>query len=87
MKYIICFIYIISNVLESIEGTTFDLTHNGKKFEISTNLLVEFNVYNGKMLEAVGVVNYNKYRILEAQKVIPKIDLILNNPKQFWRGY
>ena len=48
---------------------------------------VEFNVYNGKMLETVGVVNYNKYRILEAQKVIPKIDLILNNPKQFWRGY
>ena len=48
---------------------------------------VEFNVYNGKMLETVGVVNYNKYRILEAQKVIPKIDLILNNPKQFWRCY
>jgi hypothetical protein len=48
---------------------------------------VEFDVYNGKLLEAVGVVNYNRYRIIEAQRVIPNIDRILNNPKQFWRGY
>lgn len=48
---------------------------------------VEFNVYNGKMLEAAGVVNYNRYRIIEAQRVIPNINRILNNPKQFWRGY
>lgn len=47
----------------------------------------EFNVYSGKMLETVGVVNYNTYRIKEAQTVISKIDVILKNPKQFWRGY
>jgi hypothetical protein len=47
----------------------------------------EFNVYTGKLLETVGVVNYNTYRIKEAQFVILNIDQILNNPKQFWRGY
>jgi len=47
----------------------------------------EFDVYNNKILEMVGVVNYNKYRIKEAQQVIPNIDRVLNNPKQFWRGY
>ena len=47
----------------------------------------EFDVYSGKLLEMVGVVNYNIYRIREAQRVIPNIDRVLNNPKQFWRGY
>ena len=47
----------------------------------------EFNVYNGKMLETTGVVNYNTLRIRDASAYIPNIDLILNNPKQFWRGY
>ncbi len=47
----------------------------------------EFNVYNGKMLETTGVVNYNTLRIRDASVYISKIDLILNNPKQFWRGY
>lgn len=47
----------------------------------------EFNVYSGKMLETTGVVNYNILRIREASVYIPNIELILKNPKQFWRGF
>lgn len=47
----------------------------------------EFNVYNGKMLETTGVVNYNNLRIRDAGVYIPNIAIILNNPKQFWRGF
>lgn len=47
----------------------------------------EFNKYNGKMLETTGVVNYNILRIKQASIYIPNIQRILNNPKQFWRGY
>jgi hypothetical protein len=47
----------------------------------------EFNVYERNILQYVGVVNYNKLRILEVDKVFLSAPLILNNPKQFWRGY
>lgn len=47
----------------------------------------EFNVYNGKILQTAGVVNYNLLSINEARVYIPNIQLVLNNPKQFWRGY
>lgn len=47
----------------------------------------EFNKYNGKMLETTGVVNYNILRIKQASIYIPNIQIVLNNPKQFWRGF
>ncbi len=47
----------------------------------------EFNVYNQKLLETTGVVNYNNLRIKEAAQSIKNIELVLNNPKQFWRGF
>lgn len=47
----------------------------------------EFNVYSGKMLETTGVVDYNNLRIRDASVYIPNIQLVLNNPKQFWRGF
>jgi hypothetical protein len=33
------------------------------------------------------VVNYNNFRIRDAQVYIPNIQIVLNNPKQFWRGF
>ena len=48
---------------------------------------VEFNVYKGKMLESTGVVDYNILRINQAAQVFPQISTILNNPRQFWRGF
>lgn len=47
----------------------------------------EYNVYIGKTLQTTGVVNYNVLRIREADSKIKGMNLILNNPKQFWRGY
>lgn len=47
----------------------------------------EFNIYNGKMLETTGVVNYNNLQIRNAAAYMPNLQLVLNNPKQFWRGY
>lgn len=47
----------------------------------------EFNKYSGKMLETTGVVNYNVLRIKQASIYIPNIQIVLNNPKQFWRGF
>jgi hypothetical protein len=47
----------------------------------------EFNVYKGKMLESTGVVDYNILRINQAAQVFPQISTILNNPRQFWRGF
>jgi hypothetical protein len=47
----------------------------------------EFNLYNGKILQTTGVVNYNVLRIKEANSVIKGIETVLNNPRQFWRGY
>lgn len=46
----------------------------------------EFNIYNGKVLETTGVVNYNVLQIKAASLYIPNIGVILNNPKQFWKG-
>ena len=47
----------------------------------------EYNIYNGKTLQTTGVVNYNVLRIKEADLKIKGMNLILDNPKQFWRGY
>jgi len=47
----------------------------------------EYNVYKGKMLETTGVVNYNILQIKSGGVYVPNIQLILTNPKQFWRGY
>lgn len=47
----------------------------------------EFNTYIGKTLQETGVVNYNNLRIRDVQVYIPNIAIILNNPKQFWRGF
>lgn len=47
----------------------------------------EFNTYIGKTLQETGVVNYNTFRISDAQSYIPNISVVLNNPKQFWRGF
>lgn len=47
----------------------------------------EFNTYIGKTLQETGVVNYNILRIGDAQSYIPNISVVLNNPKQFWRGF
>jgi hypothetical protein len=48
---------------------------------------VEFNEYVGKMLQTTGVVDFNKLRIKQAASIIKGIETVLNNPKQFWRGY
>lgn len=47
----------------------------------------EFNIYNGDMLETTGVVNYNILQIRDAAQRIRNIELVLANPKQFWRGF
>jgi len=47
----------------------------------------EFNTYIGKTLQETGVVNYNNFRIRDAQTYIKNINIVLNNPKQFWRGF
>jgi len=47
----------------------------------------EFNTYIGKTLQETGVVNYNILRISDAQSFISNISVVLNNPKQFWRGF
>ncbi len=47
----------------------------------------EFNEYKGKVLQLVGIVDFNIRRIREASTVIKGIETFLNNPKQFWRGY
>lgn len=47
----------------------------------------ELNTYIGKTLQETGVVNYNNFRIRDAQVYIPNIYVVLNNPKQFWRGF
>ena len=47
----------------------------------------EYNVYQGKTLQTTGVVDYNIKRIKQASQYIKGIETILNNPRQFWRGY
>jgi hypothetical protein len=47
----------------------------------------EFNIYSGVMLETTGVVNYNILQIRDAAQKIRNIELVLDNPKQFWRGF
>jgi hypothetical protein len=48
----------------------------------------EYNVYsNGKVLEYTGVVNYNTLRIYDLRRIFPSASVILNNPRQFWRGF
>lgn len=47
----------------------------------------EFNIYNNNILEITGVVNYNKLRITDLNSIIFGSDVILDNPRQFWRGF
>jgi len=47
----------------------------------------EFNIYIDKTLQTTGVVNYNNLTIRNIQSYMPNINIILNNPKQFWRGF
>ena len=47
----------------------------------------QFSVYNGNILQTTGVVDFNTRRIKQAGNIIKGIETILNNPKQFWRGY
>lgn len=47
----------------------------------------EFNLYDGKMLLTTGVVDYNILRINEAAQVFSEIYTILDNPRQYWRGF
>ena len=47
---------------------------------------VQFTTWVGK-LESTGVVDYNILRINQAAQVFPQISTILNNPRQFWRGF
>jgi len=47
----------------------------------------EYNVYQGKTLQTTGVVDFNVERIKQASQYIKGIETVLNNPRQFWRGY
>lgn len=47
----------------------------------------EYNVYEGKMLSETGVINYNKLRIKELNEVFKDVSNVVNDPKQYWRGY
>lgn len=47
----------------------------------------EYSIYRGKMLEITGVIPHNVIRIENAKKVMPNVETVVNNPKQFWRGY
>ena len=47
----------------------------------------EFNIYIDKTLQTTGVVNYNNLTIRNIQSYMPNINIILNNPKKFWRGF
>lgn len=59
-----------------------------KKIKISWKISgPEYNVYNGKVLETTGVVNYNNLSIRSASQVFKNAKLILFNTKQFWRGF
>jgi hypothetical protein len=47
----------------------------------------EYNLYKDKILQTAGVVEYNTRRISDVVKIFPNANIILNNPKQYWRGY
>ena len=47
----------------------------------------EINLYKDRILQTVGVVEYNNRRISEVIKIFPGASVILNNPKQYWRGF
>lgn len=47
----------------------------------------EFNLYKDRILQTAGVVEYNTRRISEIDKIFPGATVILNNPKQYWRGF
>lgn len=74
--------YVISNVNESFNGTSFTLTNKDKTFEINTKLLVEFNVYN--LTEAIVALVSRGYDIDEIIKaannfVVPgRMELMVN---------
>lgn len=68
----------------------FNVVNSGfyKKIKITWKVSgPEFNQYSGKMLLTTGVVDYNILRINQAAQVFPQISNVLNNPRQFWRGF
>ena len=86
-----CFVARINyfNVFETNQKE-YNLTN--EKFFVKTNIQwkitgPKFNVYSGKLLETIGVYNYNILRIREAELFIKNINVILNDPLQFWRGF
>ena len=46
----------------------------------------KYNVYDGKILQTTGVVNYNTKRIDEITQTF-KVNHVITNPVQFWRGF
>ena len=80
------------NFEESIETNyrDFQLTDTSffKKMEIKWKITgPKDNIYIGKMLKFTGVKNYNILRINELQQIIPNVNIILNNPLQYWQGF
>ena len=77
------------NVYET-NAKDYNVVNNGyyKKIKITWKVSgPEFNQYKGKMLLTTGVVDYNILRIQQAYLVFPQIQNVLNNPRQFWRGF
>ena len=77
------------NVFET-NARDYNVVNSGyyKKIKITWKVSgTEFNVFKGKMLLTTGVVDYNLLRINDASVVFPQIRTILNDPRQFWRGF
>jgi len=74
--------YVISNVIESVEGTKFKLTHKNNTIDISTNLLVEFNVYN--LTAALITVEDMGYEINNVSKYLT--NLIVEGRMELYRS-
>ncbi len=78
-----------SNVFET-SAKDYNVINNGfyKKIKITWKVSgPEFSQFQGKMLLTAGVVDYNILRINQAAQVFPQISNVLNNPRQFWRGF
>ncbi len=74
--------YKITNIKESLTGTTFELTYNQKTYVVKTKLLVEFNVYN--LTQAIACLHQSGYQLeqiieLADNFVVPgRMELIRN---------
>ncbi len=74
--------YQITNIKETLSGTTFDLTYKGIIYPVKTKLLVEFNVYNlTQAIAALHQLGYNLETIIELADgfvVAGRMELIRN---------